>query len=209
LYILPLPDPPDNPDSCRIRVVSAIIAEADDIDGPPMHPTCRLLLLSALLSTSAPSCLGAAPADEPANLDEVTVNGERVKLDALREQIVQLEDQFYDRYNELNPIADFDVHCIEEARTGTRLIKRSCRAVYQEKALAEEGQAAFKVIQQMRNTQRSESGPPVSATLVIQERLPEFQKNLEEVTRKHPELAGLLEKRGKLIEKYEAAQKMR
>jgi len=155
--------------------------------------------------------LSGAQERQSAVLDEVTVNGERVKVEALRRQIVQLEDQFYDRYNELNPNDDFDVHCIEEARTGTRFIKRSCRALYQEQALAEEGQAAFKAFQRMHpqqgNTPLSDSGPPVSATLVIQRRLPEYKKNLEEVTRKHPELAGLLEERGKLIERYEAAQK--
>lgn len=166
-----------------------------------------LLLAAALLLPA----VVAAQASQTADLDEVTVNGERVKVEALRRQIVQLEDQFYDRYNELNPIDDFDVHCIEEAKTGTRIIRRSCRAVYQERALAEEGQAAFKAFQRMHpqqgNKPLSDSGPPESATLVIQRRLPEYKKHLEEMTRKHPELAGLLEERGKLIEKYDAAQK--
>jgi hypothetical protein len=165
-----------------------------------------LLAATLLLPTMA-----AAQAHQAADLDEVTVNGERVKVEALRRQIVQLEDQFYDRYNELNPIDDFDVHCIEEAKTGTRFIKRSCRAVYQEQALVDEGQAAFKVLQRMHpqqgNRPLSDSGPPVPATLVIERRLPEYKKNLEEVTRRHPELAGLLEERGKLIERYEAAQR--
>jgi hypothetical protein len=177
-----------------------------------MHPICRPLLISALLAAAAPACFGAAPIDEPTNLDEVTVNGERVKVEALRKQIVQLEDQFYDRYNALNPVDDFDVHCIEEAKTGTRFIKRSCRAVYQEKAIAEEGQAAFKVLQRMHpqngNKPLSDGGPPVPSTLEIQRRLPEYKKNLEAVTRKHPELAALLEERGKLIERYGAAQKL-
>jgi hypothetical protein len=166
------------------------------------------LLLAAvlLLPTRA-----AEPTRRSDDLDEVTVNGERVKIEALRQQIVQLEDQFYDRYNDLNPIDDFDVHCIEEARTGTRFIKRSCRAVYQEKAMAEEGQAAFKVFQRMHpqqgNTPLSDGGPPVSATLEIQRRLPEYKKNLEAVTRRHPELASLLEERGRLIERLETAQR--
>ena len=170
-----------------------------------------LARIAGLPLAAACLLLAAAPPSRSAELDEVTVNGERVKLDALRKQIVQLEDQFYDRYNELNPIDDFDVHCIEEARTGTRLIKRSCRAVYQERAVADEGQAAFKVFQRMHpqagNTPLSDSGPPVPATLEIQRRLPEYKKNLEELTRRHPELASLLEARGRLIERYEAAQK--
>jgi hypothetical protein len=173
-----------------------------------MHAVARIAVLPL---AAACLLLAAAPASSSAELDEVTVNGERVKLDALRKQIVQLEDQFYDRYNALNPIDDFDVHCIEEARTGTRFIKRSCRAVYQERAVADEGQAAFKIFQRMHpqagNTPLSDSSPPVPAALEIQRRLPEYKKNIEEVTRRHPELASLLQERGRLIEKYKAAQK--
>ncbi|HMA10707.1 MAG TPA: hypothetical protein VKO83_02390 [Steroidobacteraceae bacterium] len=161
-----------------------------------------------LLATITLPALAAAPSGQ-ADLDEVTVSGERVKIEALRKQIVQLEDRFYDRYNELNTVDDFDIHCIEEARTGTRFIKRSCRAVYQEQALAEEGQAAFRILQRFREKGPAiaDSGPPVPATLTIQRRLPEYQKNLEEVARKDPELTRLLQERGKLIESYDAALK--
>jgi hypothetical protein len=165
-----------------------------------------LLLLAALLSLPAAA---AAPPGSKSELDEVTVSGERVKIEAMREQIVQLEDDFYDRYNELNTIDDFDIHCIEEARTGTRFIKRSCRAVYQEQALAEEGQAAFKILQRFREKGPtvSDSGPPVPASVTIERRLPEYKRNIEEVARKNPELSKLLEERARLIEKYDAALK--
>jgi len=163
----------------------------------------------AVAAALALPALAAAPASQNTDLDEVTVNGERVKIEAMRKQIVQLEDKFYDRYNELNTVDDFDVHCIEEARTGTRFIKRSCRAVYQERAFVEEGQAAFKVLQRAREKGPAvaDGGPPVPATLIVQRRLPEYKKNLEEVTRRNPELARLLEERGELIEKYDAAMK--
>jgi hypothetical protein len=153
--------------------------------------------------------LAAEPVTPKPELDEVTVSGERVKIEAMRRQIVLLEDKFYDRYNELNTVDDFDVHCIEEARTGTRFIKRSCRAVYQERAFADEGQAAFKVLQRWREKGPAvaDGGPPVPASLIVQRRLPEYKKNLEDVARRNPELTRLLEERGKLIEKFEAAQK--
>lgn len=168
----------------------------------------RRLLPPLLLLAASAAGLAAAPADDSA-LDEVTVNGERVKIEAMRKEIVQLEDRFYDRYNELNTIDDFDIHCIEEARTGTRFIKRSCRAVYQERAFAEEGQAAFKVLQRFREKGPAvaDGGPPVPASLTIERRLPEYRKNLEAVTRSDPELARLLEDRSKLIEQYDAALK--
>jgi hypothetical protein len=153
--------------------------------------------------------LSAAPSNPKQDLEEVTVQGERVRIEELRRQIVELEDRFYDRYNELNTNDDFDIHCIEEARTGTRFIKRSCRAVYMEQALAEEGQAAFKILQRFREKGPiiSDSGPPVPASLSIERRLPEYKKNLEAVASRNPELFRLLEERGKLIKSYDAALK--
>jgi hypothetical protein len=207
MYILPQAAILDNPYSCRIHRASAIIGRGFN-HGLPMRNIHTFLLSFAFLTGEVSPCQAASPAEQRTALDEVTVNGERVKIETLRKQIVQLEDQFYDRYNELNTIDDFDVHCIEEARTGTRLIKRSCRAVYQERAIADEGQAAFKILQRLRDKPPiADSGPPVPASLVIGRRLPEYKKNIEEVTLRNPELAKLLEERGRLIERYNAALK--
>lgn len=170
----------------------------------------RTLLCSSLLATGiAQGAAVATSAARTTETDEVLVNGERMKLEAMRKEIVQLEDRFYDRYNELNTVDDFDIRCIEEAHTGTRFIKRSCRAVYQERAVEEEGQAAFKIQQRFREKgpQLADSGPPVPAAQTILRRLPEYKKNMEEVTRHHPELARLLEQRGKLIEQYNSELK--
>jgi uncharacterized protein YdcH (DUF465 family) len=173
-----------------------------------MHGACRspgLLVLIALVSIP---CNAADPTPD-ADIDEVTVHGERVKIEAMRRQIVQLEDRFYERYNELNSVDDFDIHCIEEAKTGTRLIKRSCRAVYQEQALAEEGQAALRILQRFREQGPAvaDRGPPIPATVTIERRLPEYKKNVEEVALRDAQLTRLLEERAKLIERYDAALK--
>lgn len=174
-----------------------------------MRPNCDISVALSLIALVSLQALAAAPASQKTDLDEITVSGERVKVEALRKEIVQLEDRFYDRYNELNIVDDFDIHCIEEARTGTRFIKRSCRAVYQEQAMAEEGQAAFKILQRFREKGPAvaDAGPPIPANLTIERRLPEYKKNLEDVARRNPELAQLLEERGKLIEKYDKALK--
>ncbi|MBK6674864.1 MAG: hypothetical protein IPG49_15925 [Proteobacteria bacterium] len=62
-----------------------------------------------------------------------------MKLDELRQQVIALEDKFYERYNDVNQNDDFDINCIMEAKTGTRFVKRSCRPAYQEAALRREG----------------------------------------------------------------------
>lgn len=169
-----------------------------------------MLIWSSLLATGAVQAATVPPsAARGPETDEIVVNGERVKIEAMRKEIVQLEDQFYERYNELNTVDDFDIRCIEEARTGTRFIKRSCRPIYQERAVEEEGQAAFRIQQRFREKGPAvaDSGPPIPATQTILRRLPEYQKNMETVTRQHPELARLLEQRARLIEQYNSALK--
>lgn len=75
--------------------------------------------------------------------------------------------------------------------------------------MEEEGQAAFKIQQRFREKgpQLADSGPPVPAAQTILRRLPEYKKNMEDVTRQHPELARLLEQRDKLIKQYNSALK--
>ncbi len=55
--------------------------------------------------------------------------------------MVDLENRFYDLYNQLNKDDEFDVHCRKEARLGTRIASRICKIAYNEKAEAEYAQA--------------------------------------------------------------------
>jgi hypothetical protein len=98
----------------------------------PMHGSVRNVLSMAALCCMSFSAIPAAAPESNSLLDEVVVRGKRVKLAEMRKELLQLEDRFYSRYNDLNTSNDFDIHCVNEARTGTRFIKRSCRAVYQE-----------------------------------------------------------------------------
>lgn len=76
---------------------------------------------------------------EPTELDEVLIKGSR-GLDLLRLEMIRLEDEFHARYNELNSNDLYDIHCAEEARTGTRLRGRYCRANFEARAHEVEGQ---------------------------------------------------------------------
>jgi hypothetical protein len=174
-----------------------------------MNPTPRnaaLVLLTIAISQNAVAAAQPAP---KAEADEVLVLGERVKLDEMRKEIVRLEDSFYERYNEMNTVDDFDIHCVKEARTGTRLIRRSCLPVYQERAMTEEGQGALKMMQRFREKGPTviDGMPPVPAASTIVRRQLEYKNNVKEVARKDAQLKRLLEERGKLIERYEATRR--
>ena len=175
------------------------------------------------MTTALLFVLSGAPAlaDEP--LDTVVVQGRRAELAALRQQIVQLEDRFYDRYNELNRDPEFDVHCSREARTGTLMKKRGCRAVYEDRALEEEGAQAFQFRQHVQAQANATfaprlpgspppsivtmGGPPVPAQLKIELRRPEFRKNLLEVTARDPELQRLLREKAEAERRYDTLRK--
>jgi hypothetical protein len=124
--------------------------------------------------------------------------------------MVDAEDRFYSRYNELNSVDEFDVSCHEEARTGTRLSKRNCRALYEEQAIRTEGFEAFKIRQFLHepgSIRIMPASPPVPAAVAIEARRPEFQRNMRNVVGRNEELVRLLTERAAAIDRFEAARR--
>jgi len=63
-------------------------------------------------------------------LEEVIVSGKLDKLSEVQKAMVEAEDRFWSRHNELNKNPYYDVTCLNEAETGTRLKTRQCEAEY-------------------------------------------------------------------------------
>jgi hypothetical protein len=158
----------------------------------------------------------AASSSEPAPLDEVLIEGRRATSNELVQQIVKVENRFYERYNALNDKDEFDVNCARDAAAGTRVQGRSCRAVYQENAERTEGQASYWWHYETFDLGASGGGPtgerkpvraspaPVPAMLAILARRDEFRRTMVEVTSRNPELIQLLQQRTVLVKRYEA-----
>jgi hypothetical protein len=90
-----------------------------------------LLLMACVLSVPALAGEKAAvvPGD-PARirtLDEIIVSGELGSLGAAWKAVIEAEDRFYARYNELNKDDSMDIQCRFEQDTGTRIPRRSCQ----------------------------------------------------------------------------------
>jgi hypothetical protein len=132
-------------------------------------------------------------------------------LQEMREELVRLEDRFYARYDELNTKDEFDIHCFKEARTGTRIIKRTCRARYEEDAVVAEGQQDTETRQVFENTLRfgkpQTPGPAAPAIMAILSRLDEFRANMKSVVSRDTQMLGLLHDRAELAKRYEAARR--
>jgi hypothetical protein len=154
-------------------------------------------------------------------LDQVIVRGGPKALAALREEMIRLEDNFFDRYNELNTIKDFDVHCAAETSAGTKLKRRRCRANYMSDALAVEGQGHAEFIKKHPPALRPAlpGRPPEEPVLIdrlplpsivdIEIRRTEYQQNLVKVSESNPELAQMLREFSELNKRYQAIQRSR
>jgi glycosyltransferase A (GT-A) superfamily protein (DUF2064 family) len=170
-----------------------------------LHFRSRLLIVVVMAALS-PAALAASP-EQAADLDEVVVNG--AQLDQVKKELLEAEDRFFRRYNELNTDNEFDIQCQKEARVGTRLKKRYCRANFEEKALVEEGQETGKIFQSIQDQFRQGASNPVvqggalvPGFAVMEMRRPAFRLHMKEVVSSHPELIELLKQHAALIDRY-------
>lgn len=126
--------------------------------------TVRTLAIAAALSLQAHAA-AAGSNDQAQELDRVEVHGTTPELWKLREVVIEAEDRFYAKYNEVNVNDDFDVNCRVEAKTGTRLKARTCRPLYKEYAVQEGAKQAVEVRQRFQayggEAQLGASSPPV------------------------------------------------
>jgi len=172
----------------------------------------RMNLLSSLVMTAAlalrlHAASAAAPDDDLKELDQVQIYGSRQETSELRQAIIEAENRFYERYNELNSNNDFDINCLVEARTGTRLATRTCRPLYQEEAVREGAKQAVEMRQKFQSFGGANqlSSPPVPAAIAIMARRPEFERHMRKLVLESPELGLLLQARAAAVEALEAA----
>lgn len=85
----------------------------------------RTVCLVSLLCLGAPALSQEAPSQpQSAEIEELVVPG-RVP-ENLRLEIERVEAAVYERWNALNSNDEFDIHCSEQAPTGSNLPLRTC-----------------------------------------------------------------------------------
>jgi hypothetical protein len=176
----------------------------------------------AILGLPASAATAAVERSRDDSLDELVIESRRTKLTEMRDEMVRLEDRFYELYNAANEIDDFDIYCTRDTRAGTRLTARHCRAVYEIAAVNDESQEYIRFLQRNMPDANAASaqvpgqpkppppvvgGPPIPAIMMIEARRPEFRKAMAQVTRDHPELVRLLKEREKLEKRYHASRR--
>jgi hypothetical protein len=90
---------------------------------------CLSILMIQLGKAHAAEPVGrdAAPPDvSKAELGEIEVIGKK----QLRREVEEAQDRFYALYDRLNKKKEFNIHCVDEKRTGTLVPSRVCRVAF-------------------------------------------------------------------------------
>jgi hypothetical protein len=171
----------------------------------------KKLALFVLAAATAPAWAEKTVAVTPAELDqireleEVVVTGDR-KLSAARKAIVEAEDRFYSRWNEINGDHAFDILCYSDAPTGTRIISRVCVPVF---VMNIQAAAAQETMMAMQGGMSLEGGTVVlsDATPRLMLERDALKKRMLEMANSDPELKRALIERARLDQYYPKLRK--
>ena len=161
------------------------------------------LLLGALALCVAGSVLATEDAGESpqevtpsTKLDEILISGKQRSLRAIQQALIDNEDRFNARYNELNQDDHFDVVCREEIPTGSRVPRRICQAKIVDEITTQESQDFFRNLG---------IGPGLWVTrpdLVRTQAMGELQQRTLELVQRDAQLQQMLEEHGRLEQMY-------
>jgi len=78
--------------------------------------------------------------------EEIIVRGRRMLFE-MRKELQAAREHVWDVFNDINGNDDFDIACLDAARTGTRIPKRTCRPKYANDATSQAGKELLRRMQ--------------------------------------------------------------
>jgi hypothetical protein len=139
------------------------------------------LVLSIALGASALAQQVAAP-QSSGEIEELIVPGRRVEN--LRVEIERLENAVYDRFNELNSNNEFDIHCFEQAPTGSNIPLRTCAPNFVSRT---ESVGAEKILRDGRD-KAGNNNNPAEQRLAMERKNRELVEEIQRVARQDEQL---------------------
>lgn len=129
---------------------------------------------------------------------EIVVPGHRYFRD-LRSEIQGVQEEMFDRFNELNDNHRYDIHCKHESRPNTRIKQWTCMPNYVREATTQDAQ---QVLNQFQGGSYGNGATPPN--LVIMREAPVMQEKLREFVMEDYELYELMVRHHELQEELQA-----
>ena len=175
-----------------------------------MKPLAALLLslvaapaLAGKVEAVAPSNVGAV-----SSLEEVVIQGDRT-LSAARKAMVDAEDRFYARWNDLNDDRKFDIRCHNEIPSDhpSRIWHRVCQPAFLEDMVQVASAEFVQAMQGGTTAGRGQVMLPSSNPGQVMLMRAEMKKRTLAMLQKDPELMRALLERARLEQHFEALRK--
>lgn len=163
----------------------------------------RVAVLVAILGAAPVAVVAAEAGSQPLDeLDEVVVSGAR-----LVDQVIALENSFYQLYNEVNKQDQFDIYCTRiPVREGSVELTRACLPQYYAEAFADSVEWHYRCQQTMPGGfQAPGCYTPPDPTFVLFARYPELSKHMVKVINSDPRLREMNRERAGLEIQLRAA----
>jgi hypothetical protein len=158
----------------------------------------KAVRILALAAFAAPAfAQDVTPSQSPASPDEVVVPGR--KPEQIRVEIERLENAVYERFNALNSNDDFDIHCFEQAPTGSNIPERKCWPNF---ALRSEQRAAGASLNRMHGLG---GGNSRQERMGLEQKGKELEAEIQRVARADEQLMHDLVRLAELKESQQAA----
>jgi hypothetical protein len=123
-----------------------------------------------------------ASSSPSADIEELVVPGRTPEN--LRVEIERLEVAVYDRFNALNSNDEFDIHCLEQAPTGSNIPLRTCAPNF---VIRTESRAAAKILTDGRGGAGNNNNPAEQRAF-MEEKSRELTAEIQRVAREDEQL---------------------
>jgi hypothetical protein len=155
--------------------------------------SCGASVLASQTATAMEQTSSAATSAPGQSKQEVIVAAPREKLRDLTRDLAKAEDSFFNAYNRVNTIREFDVHCNVVTPTGTLLSHRECTPRFAQDAKEDEAKATLEAFTGGINGGELAIPHGMTANEVINAKYIDYKKHLVEVVTKDPKLRKMLQ----------------
>ena len=145
-----------------------------------MRTLCWVVLLG-IASPALAQEVALAPQGAE-GVEEVIVPGRRPEN--LRVEIERLETAVYQRWNSLNSTDEFDIHCVEQAPTGSNIPTRNCAPNF---VIRAESRAASKILTDGRSSGANNQNR-AEHTMLMEQKSRELTAEMQRIAREDEQL---------------------
>jgi hypothetical protein len=171
--------------------------------------SCGASVLASQTATATEQTSTAATSAPDQSKKQVIVTAHREKLRVLTHDLAKAEDAFFNAYNRVNTIREFDVHCDVVTPTGSLFSHRECTPRFAQDAKADEAKTTLEAFAAGAGNRNGNIPIPhgMMADEVINGKYGDYKKHLLEVVTKDPELRKMLQEYTVLKQKYDGTSK--